>query len=90
MSPLKIKILLHYHAFVDDYNGNGSPAEKDAFGWFLEDGYLDRNESPGVAPYDGEYRPTEKLHIYCDALCKVPEPEQRWVVGGGLVAGQGE
>lgn len=87
MTPLEIKILLHYHACVDDYKGNQSPSEKDAFGRFLENGYLERNESPGVGPYDGEYITTAKLHIYCDALCKVPEPEQRWVVGGVLVDG---
>ncbi len=90
MTPLEIKILFHYHVHADDYKGNGSPPEEGAFGRFLNHGYLEKNEDPEVAPYDGEYRPTEKLHIYCDALCKVPEPEQRWVVGGVLVAGQGE
>jgi len=27
-----------------------------------------------------EITPAEKLHVYCDALCNMPEPKQQWVV----------
>ena len=90
MTPLEIKILLHYHAYADDYKGNGSTSEKEAVARFSHTGYLIKNDMSEQSTEARKYKGTGKLHVYCDALCKVPEPEQRWVVGGVLVAGQGE
>ena len=90
MSPLQIKILLHYRGFCDDYHGNNSPAEISQINYFLRERYLVINDKSDDLEDSPKYRATEKLHVYCEALCKVPEPEQRWVVGGVLVAGQGE
>ena len=80
MTPLEIKILLHYYCSAEDYPHLSPPAQQDALSYFLRTGYLEKversSETPACTPF---YRATEKLHIYCEALCKVPEPRQIWV-----------
>lgn len=82
MTPLQIQILLHYHAYASDYPNLHPPAQQEAVAYFLNSGFLEKTElEENMAADTPNYRPTEKLHVYCDALCKVPEPRQKWVVG---------
>ncbi len=78
MTPLQIEILLHYHTRPGDHPDAARPPPPydDAFNYFLRNGYLIPKNSattPG-------YKATEKLHVYCEALCNVPEPVQKWVI----------
>lgn len=83
MTPLEIDILLHYHAHTDEYPDRSSPAQREAFCKFVRDGFLtmDDNNLPGNYLM-ATYSPTEKLHVYIDALCRVPSPVQTWVIPG--------
>lgn len=78
MSPLQIEILLHYHCKEGEYTNIGkSPAHDLAVANFVRDGYLKKGDNVGD-PF--LYKSTDKLHAYCNALCSVPEPTQKWVV----------
>ena len=71
MSPLRIKILMHYYCNPpEDYPSDGVNRSPEQPLVDLEKaGYL-------VATPHGEahYAATEKLRAYCQALCEVPEP----------------
>ena len=75
MTPLQIDILMHYHCRAVDYPDLSPPAQREAIKYFLENKFL-QAEMPGERTM---YAPTEKLHVYCEALCNVPEPRQIWV-----------
>ena len=81
MSPLQINILLHYYTSPTDYPELSFPAQQDALEYFLNAGFLTKTE-PGedISADTRSYTPTEKLHVYCQALCQVPEPTQIWTV----------
>ena len=78
MSPYEIKILLHYHAIREDHElaKETSDLACKTFGRFLDSGFLEKSHNDMI------YSPTEKLHVYVDALCNVPEPVQKWVIEG--------
>lgn len=81
MSPLKIKMLLHYYATNERFAFNGSKAEDEALQYFIENGFLTfENTAPGFPRNQQKLSSTEKLHVYCEALQNVPEPRQVWVV----------
>jgi hypothetical protein len=77
MSPLVIGILLHHHVSNERYKGNGyqSLIWRDTMLGLVSDGLL-------VSVGDEDFLPTERLHAYCEALCRVPLPTQQWVVPG--------
>ncbi len=83
MTPLEIEILLWYHVRAEDhkYAANPPPSQKEAFKRFVDDGYLNdacKDGQPLIG--DMRYTPTDRLHVYCDALCDVPEPRQVWII----------
>ena len=84
MTPLEIEILMHYHCRAVDHESALNPpsAQKEAFSNFVKQGYLVDNTFGGQNCKDDGmmYSPKEKLHIYCEAICNVPEPKQVWVV----------
>ena len=82
MSPLELEILFWYFCRVEDHKDAASPppSQKEAFARFVENGYLDDNAPIELSGGDMKYTPTEKLYVYCEALCKVPEPKQKWIV----------
>lgn len=75
MTPLEIKIALHYYVCADDYPNLSPPAQQQTIEYFLTSGYLVRNES-GESP---QYVGTDKLDAYCKKLCAVSEPRRVWV-----------
>lgn len=76
MTPLHIDILLHYHCCPDDYRGGdfSAPAVREAIAAFVQLGLLVETH------VDPRYQPTKGVHIYVEALCRVPLPERRWVM----------
>ena len=84
VSPLEIEILLWYFCRAEDHKDarNPPPPQEAAFSRFVKDGYLRDNCADGKPLIEVmRYEPTEKLHVYCEALCRVPEPRQEWVCG---------
>lgn len=79
MTPLQIEILLHYHYSSTDYPNFAPSVKSEELAYFLENGYLEDNGECQLKNAQ-RYSPTEKLHVYCDALCNMPEPKQIWVV----------
>ena len=82
MSPLQIKILLHYHYSPYDYrNGDFSaPAVREAIDAFRDVSGLLRWRSgeeklmePGAT-----YALTERGQAYVEQICRVPLPVQVW------------
>jgi len=73
MSPYQINILLHYHACADDYK-DSAPILPSTIVEFMEMGLLE--EHPDEY---GRYKPTDKLHCYCEKLCSIEMPVQQWV-----------
>lgn len=82
MTPLAIDILMHYHCRADDYPHLSPPAQQKLIDYFLSDDYLVNNSVANRAREHPKYLPTDKLHFYCEALCAMPEPVQKWVIEG--------
>jgi len=81
MTPLQIEMLLHYYTRPSDYPDLHHPAQQDAIAYFIDQGYLTKIQLHEETPLCVlEYNPTEKLYAYCEALCRVPEPRQGWIV----------
>ncbi len=87
MTPLEIEILMHYACKADDYRDgdHSAPAVKDALNRFTGDEALLRHE--GFRPEkfgDGRlkarYAVTPRARAYLEALCKVPLPQERWML----------
>jgi hypothetical protein len=79
MSPLEIAIALHYYWSPAPYNG---PVDDCLFSAtidkLLRAGLLRELDEPNQ---DGSrYERTEGLICYCEALCAMPFPVQRWVM----------
>ncbi len=79
MSPLEIQIALHYHCTREDYRELTPPAQQSIIKKFMAQGFLTKLPD-GIDHFDMTYFPTDKLHAYCEALCKVPEPKQVWII----------
>lgn len=89
MTPYEIEILLHYHCSMGDYHGpsRGNPLYMETMDNFIQLGLLTENSKMEEGP---DYSPTEKLHIYVEALQQVPLPVYRmpgnWPYKHGPVA----
>ena len=79
MSPLEIQIALHYHCVREDYPNPSFPAQQSVIQSFLTNGFLTKLPD-GKDHHNMTYFPTEKLNVFCKALCAVPEPQQVWVI----------
>lgn len=78
MSPLEIKMLLHFHCMADPYPWNGSPAESDAMRGFREKGLV---VDPGVLDVDA-VKLSERGRAYVHFLTTLPLPNATWSVPG--------
>lgn len=76
MTPLQIKILLHYWACGDDFRGGdfSAPAVRDAIDHFDSLGLIVRGEKVGYTANRAALEP------YVRALEAVPLPVQQWVI----------
>jgi len=74
-SPLQIEVALWYHTRPGNYDiGDIWGSEHiDCHSLLVEFGLLSRDER-------GNFHGTEALHVYAEALCNVPYPDQRWVI----------
>lgn len=75
MTPLQIQILMHYNNWDFDFYEMYVSTGKDDINHLVTKGYLVKSAGPKDL-----YEPTAKLHAYCEALCNMPEPVQKWVV----------
>lgn len=82
VSPLQIKILLHYWACLDDFNEGDffPPAIREAIDYFVSLGLLisgPEREHHEWVKYHGN---REALSLYVEELCSVPIPVKQWVI----------
>jgi hypothetical protein len=76
MSPLEIKIMLHFYYSPKgtDYPDGSSSAYADAIAVFRSHGILRLSENSHI------YANPEALEVYVEALMAVPLPTQKWVI----------
>ncbi len=79
MTPLHIRMLLHYHSIGEPYakhdpNHADSPAVWEYRGDLLRDGLIEANACSGSG-----WGATPKGRAHVEALCSLPLPECRWV-----------
>lgn len=83
LSPLMIKIVLHYFTLPTDFqNGDFSPCGVAEAITCLIDAYGLIELNPVAAPITQgrlQYRISERGRVYAEALTKVPLPVKRWV-----------
>lgn len=77
MSPLKIRIMLHYYCFTGDYCTNGSKGELGAVDDLVGDKMLEDDPQEGS---ERMFRVTDKGSAYCEALCNMPLPIAKWII----------
>ncbi len=72
-APIYIRAMLHYYAFVDDYE-----ASPDLYSVLLGKDLIEPtgNEGPGAVIY----RITERGEAYVKGLCSVQLPEKHWII----------
>jgi hypothetical protein len=82
--PLKIAMLLHFHACVDKFapeETRTSPAYVQFVRELLRDGLIERPDAAAREPYPGwAYRTTPKGDALVNAICAVPNPVERWLI----------
>ena len=89
MSPLKIKILLHYYSTAGQYNEGefDAPAIREAIDEFVQLGLLKRDppdsmcsRADGILTAEERYKATDGVKIYVETLEAVPLPVLKWVM----------
>ena len=65
MTPLKIKILLHYYCSFTDYPGSYSPVYREAVKEFVAAGLLERNDKKDGPEF---VACRDAMGVYVDAL----------------------
>lgn len=76
MSPLKIRIMLHYHCHPDDFVTNGSKGEIGAVEELIASGMIEHNRHAGEAMF----QISDKGHAYVKAILSINEPVCTWKV----------
>jgi hypothetical protein len=77
MSPLALKVLLHYYVTPAHFDKNRAhDLEVDAIAQFIRDGLLQARQS-GDHDWDA-YEITEKGRFYVEAMLGTPLPVQEW------------
>lgn len=77
-SPLELQIALWYHCRVGPYMSQEDPLHANSAGTkeakqrFAEAGLLMRDGS--------DFKATDGLHLYIEAICATPWPEKRWMI----------
>jgi hypothetical protein len=75
MTPYEIKLLLHYYACRDEPPGD-EPIRADTKAEFVHQGLL--KALVEANQYGCYVEATDKLRTYCEWLCEVPLPVQKW------------
>ena len=72
---------MHYYSKGDDHKdaSNPPPSQKELFDSFVASDFL-WLANGSVQPSCTKYYKTEKLQVFCDALCSVNEPVSEWVI----------
>lgn len=77
MSPLALKVLLHYYVTPALFDKNKAhDLEVEAIAQFVRDGLLQERQA-GEAGWDN-YEISERGKAYCEAILNMPLPEMRW------------
>lgn len=81
MTPLQIKMLLHYYSIAEPYAVNDpahacSPAVSEQRSLLVRDGLIEY--TAGAYP-PGCYKATPRGEAYIKALCAMPLPVCKWV-----------
>lgn len=76
MSPLKIRILLHYHTSSSDYGPTNFPIYDETMRELVLDGFLFPSPSPAHHPL---FRATPMFNAYCTVLEQTPYPINKWL-----------
>lgn len=81
MTPLQIRMMLHYYAIAKygerDHLHANSPAVFEQRGYLIRDGLIEADETSGSG-----YRATDRGVAYVELLCQMPLPIQKWVPAG--------
>lgn len=76
MSPMMIRVMLHFYAMREPYSGpDSAKAANQAIAELCSYGLL--KESPDTI---NDYVATDKGRVYVEALIAVPLPVQTWVI----------
>lgn len=73
MSPLAIKMLIHFHLASEPYELN-LPIHQDIIATFLRMGAIEPS-----AIYDDVYHTTDRGTAWVKAICQVPVPKQVFI-----------
>lgn len=84
MTPLQIKMMLHYYAIAAPYSKEdedhaNSPAVTEQREWLLNADML-RYSSKSSSESSSGYEVTERGEAFVDALCSLPLPVSKWVI----------
>ena len=78
MTPLHIKILLHYYVSTDEYERGYYPSTA---GEYIHDlfemGLIEEKDRPIVEP---RHRISDKGKFYVNVLCTTPLPVHQWII----------
>ncbi len=82
-NPLMISIALHYWTSPEEYDGGDtdhfhSGAVQGILRDYMALGLLEKREPP--SPYGANYKATDGLKVWVEALCNVPLPVKVWVI----------
>lgn len=78
MTPLHLKIGLHYHVSPEPWPHLDVPLHRDYARHLVNAGLL--TELPYRKPEQPEFTKTDGLAVWVGALCETPLPELRWVM----------
>jgi hypothetical protein len=80
MSPLALKVLLHYYTTPAQFDKNKAhDLEIEAIEGFIRDGLLRDREGAAPEGYD-RLEITEKGTAYCEAILNLPLPIMKWLI----------
>ncbi len=78
MSPLKIRIMLHYYAIPRPYDGTARAGQ--FISELVADGLLASAIVSSPQPGDRDYNLTPRGEAYVEALIEMPLPIETWVI----------
>lgn len=80
MSPLALKVLLHYYTTPLQFDKNvAHDLEIEAIQGFIRDGLVTQRDGAMPPEYD-TYVITDRGTAYCEAIVNLPLPESIWVI----------
>lgn len=84
MTPLEIRIALHYHSSPEEWDAvyNGGEMTDRIIASLVEAGLLERRKLVTIYPERDKFQhvATDGLRVYVEALEAVPLPTRRWVM----------